>query len=355
MLEKLKRELLYGGMTQKEFQIILSDGIKTNYRSLRVYSVLCLLFLVFMSVLDLFVAREMDRNQHYYWLAMVNIVVIYIISLFIHEDDHHKVDLLSYLFLINLYGMGLMIMHAHMNYPTVVLMSLLLVLPLLFIMQPYKMMLITVLVGGLSIASASVFEAASVRKIDIYYSICFTMISLFEDYISNALRMHSLMAQYKVKYLSERDLLTRLYNRNKYEELRNTFPTLAKKRVTLVYGDANGLHEINNTQGHGAGDEMLKYVAQIMGELFGNHVFRIGGDEFIAVLLDYDDYLIDEQLAKAHKQLQEKGYSVSFGYVSMGKEDQPMKDLEKVAEKLMYQRKRAYYQDRTHDRRQMRR
>lgn len=44
MLEKLKREILYGGMTQKEFQIILNDGIKTNYHSLRVYSVLCLFF-----------------------------------------------------------------------------------------------------------------------------------------------------------------------------------------------------------------------------------------------------------------------------------------------------------------------
>lgn len=308
-----------------------------------------------MSVLDLFVAREMDRNQHYYWLAMVNIVVIYIISLFIHEDDHYKVDLLSYLFLINLYGMGLMIMYAHVNYPTVVLMALLVVLPLLFIMQPYKMMLLTVIVGGLSIVSAYAFEEASVRKIDIYYSICFTMISLIEDYISNVMRMHSLMAHYEVKYLSERDLLTKLYNRNKYEEVRDIFPSLAKERVTLVYGDANGLHEINNTQGHGAGDEMLIAVASVMSTLLGNHVFRIGGDEFIAVLLDYDDCLIDEQIAKTNKQLQEKGYSVSFGYVSMGKEDQSMKALEKEAEALMYKKKQIYYQDVTHDRRHMRR
>ena len=355
MLEKIKEGLCYGGMTPQEFHIILGESIKTNYRSLRVYSVLFVLFLMFMSFLDLFVAREMDSNQKYYWLAIVNIAIIYTITRFVHDDDHHKVDFLSYIFLINLYGMGLMIMCAHLEYPTVVLMALLVVLPLLFVMMPYKIMIMTLVVGTLCMISACVFEKGSVMKIDIYYTICFTMISLIEDYISNVMRMHSLMAHYEVKYLSERDLLTKLYNRNKYEEVRDTFPSLAKERVTLVYGDANGLHEINNTQGHGAGDEMLKGVARTMEELLGNHVFRIGGDEFIAVLLDYDDCLIDEQIAKANKQLQEKGYSVSFGYVSMGKEDQSMKALEKEAEALMYKKKQIYYQDVTHDRRHMRR
>ena len=330
MLEKIKEGLCYGGMTPQEFHIILGESIKTNYRSLRVYSVLFVLFLMFMSFLDLFVAREMDSNQKYYWLAIVNIAIIYTITRFVHDDDHHKVDFLSYIFLINLYGMGLMIMCAHLEYPTVVLMALLVVLPLLFVMMPYKIMIMTLVVGTLCMISACVFEKGSVMKIDIYYTICFTMIS-------------------------ERDLLTKLYNRNKYEEVRDTFPSLAKERVTLVYGDANGLHEINNTQGHGAGDEMLKGVARTMEELLGNHVFRIGGDEFIAVLLDYDDCLIDEQIAKANKQLQEKGYSVSFGYASMGKEDQSMKALEKEAEALMYKKKQIYYQDVTHDRRHMRR
>ena len=39
-----------------------------------------------------------------------------------------------------------------------------------------------------------------------------------------------------------------------------------------IYIDINDLHELNNTKGHKAGDEMLQYIAEVMRKQFGKHL-----------------------------------------------------------------------------------
>ena len=61
--------------------------------------------------------------------------------------------------------------------------------------------------------------------------------------------------------LGEGDTLTGLYNRNRYEI---DLPNLAAKcqdSLGCVFVDVNGLHELNNSQGHEAGDQMLRSVS----------------------------------------------------------------------------------------------
>ena len=58
----------------------------------------------------------------------------------------------------------------------------------------------------------------------------------------------------------------------------------------LIVCDANNLKEINDTQGHVAGDEYIKESAKLLCNIFKHSpVFRIGGDEFV-VFLRGDDY-----------------------------------------------------------------
>ena len=69
--------------------------------------------------------------------------------------------------------------------------------------------------------------------------------------------------------------------------------------LTCVYADANGLHELNNSQGHEAGDKMLKSVARALAEEFEDgSVFRIGGDEF-CILTDSREESYAEAIAEA--------------------------------------------------------
>ncbi|ACC74118.1 EAL domain-containing protein [Paraburkholderia phymatum] len=99
-------------------------------------------------------------------------------------------------------------------------------------------------------------------------------------------------AERRLEYLALTDPLTDLPNRRAFfEELerRIASPARSKAPLTLVLIDVDDFKTINDTLGHGAGDELLKLVAAALKETVraGDIVSRIGGDEF-AVLASLD-------------------------------------------------------------------
>ena len=65
--------------------------------------------------------------------------------------------------------------------------------------------------------------------------------------------------------------------------------------LSLVVIDVDGLKAVNDVQGHEAGDALLRQLATAcIGELrAGDGFYRIGGDEFVAVLLHADSVAAD--------------------------------------------------------------
>lgn len=90
-----------------------------------------------------------------------------------------------------------------------------------------------------------------------------------------------------------RDKLTGLRNAAAYiskaaelDAQRNLIPDL---QYGVVIFDANFLKKINDNYGHEAGNELLRHAAKVIREVFANSpVYRIGGDEFAAVLENQD-------------------------------------------------------------------
>lgn len=75
------------------------------------------------------------------------------------------------------------------------------------------------------------------------------------------------------------DVLTHLYTRCKYEHDLKVFQLANYARLTCIYMDAVGLHEINNHLGHEAGDHMLCSIADGIRKYFPDDcAYRIGGD-----------------------------------------------------------------------------
>ncbi|MGN0575336.1 MAG: diguanylate cyclase domain-containing protein [Ruminococcus sp.] len=151
--------------------------------------------------------------------------------------------------------------------------------------------------------------------------------------------------------LAERDLLTGLLNRNSYENNISSYAMKCRESIICIYIDVNGLHELNNTKGHSAGDEMLKTVANTVRTYFDDRdVFRIGGDEFVAFVCDSDENSVKRKLEQISEYLTECGYHISIG---MYKQTTPVNidELIKEAEKLMYDDKKEYYRRKGVDRR----
>lgn len=118
----------------------------------------------------------------------------------------------------------------------------------------------------------------------------------------------------KLEFYVYRDKLTGLRNAAAYISKSADLDTQSKQSYDLAYGvvifDANFLKKVNDKYGHEAGNELLRHSAKVIREVFANSsVYRVGGDEFAAIL-EGDDYesrekllkLFDEKVAEEHFQ-----------------------------------------------------
>ena len=138
------------------------------------------------------------------------------------------------------------------------------------------------------------------------------------------------------------DVLTGLPNRNRYEAYLKELDRV-KESVTCLYLDANGLHELNNDRGHFAGDQMLRFIADSLKILFDNeHIYRIGGDEFVVFQTGKTQDEIQACLKELHESLSRNNYHAAVG-CCVTDDAIDTGDLIRRAEKSMYEEKRKYY------------
>ena len=103
--------------------------------------------------------------------------------------------------------------------------------------------------------------------------------------------------------LARLDDLTGIRNKTAFKERVKTLENSikSKKKVepfAVVMCDMNDLKRMNDTRGHSFGDEALQSASRMISEVFKNSpVYRIGGDEFVAILTD-GDYKDRDKLLK---------------------------------------------------------
>ena len=152
--------------------------------------------------------------------------------------------------------------------------------------------------------------------------------------------------QRRIEYLSYHDQLTGLYNRRFFDE---ELKRLDKKRnlpISLIYADVNGLKTINDAFGHQYGDKLVKTAAGIfMAECRGDDIIaRIGGDEFVMILPKTDLETAERVAIRVKNKINMKkivdiSISTSFGWDTKVEESQPIREVLKNAENLMYKKK----------------
>ncbi len=117
------------------------------------------------------------------------------------------------------------------------------------------------------------------------------------------------------------------------------------KQYGVVVFDLNGLKAINDNLGHEAGDEYIKSAANLICRQFEHSpVFRIGGDEFVAILRGAD-YENREELESSFRAVIDDNQQQGAVVVSSGLAiydsgiDESYDDVFKRADELMYTRK----------------
>lgn len=155
----------------------------------------------------------------------------------------------------------------------------------------------------------------------------------------------------EIRKQGDRDTLRGLYNCNCYERELPQIYSEHRNSLACVYIDGNGLHEMNNTNGHDKGDKMLRTVEEEIRKYFDTkYIYRIGGDEFIVFLPDAQEAEVKSQSEGVPASLAEKDYPISAG-VQCERAISSMSSLIKAAEKKMYAEKKRYYEQEVNDRR----
>ena len=90
---------------------------------------------------------------------------------------------------------------------------------------------------------------------------------------------------------------------------------------------------------------MIKYVGQCFIQIFGvEHVFRMGGDEFVILSFADSESALIEQINTAQKMITDRNYTASIGYVFCENGNIPLNEIKKKADQLMYHEKELFYQ-----------
>ena len=109
-------------------------------------------------------------------------------------------------------------------------------------------------------------------------------------------------------------------------------------------GDINGLKHVNDTQGHAAGDRLIKDACAMICEYFPHGaVFRIGGDEFVVILQGKGYDTMSEVMCafnrRVEENIRENGVVISLGFAVLEREDRRLRDVFERADRMMYDRK----------------
>lgn len=168
-----------------------------------------------------------------------------------------------------------------------------------------------------------------------------TILSSIQFFISNSLATKKYQDQ--LRFMSYRDELTSLYNRNKYIQTLAGYRHRTIEKAGVIYLDLNGLKTLNDKRGHEAGDALICAAAHTIDEIYPENAYRIGGDEFVVLVPDMDQNTFEEKLSLLRDEMQKHKISVSMGPL-WREHCEDLEGLLKEADRRMYEEKSLHYE-----------
>ncbi|MGE4431052.1 MAG: EAL domain-containing protein [Sphingobium sp.] len=127
----------------------------------------------------------------------------------------------------------------------------------------------------------------------------------------------------RIHHLALHDGLTGLPNRRRFNEIVDRGLDIAAHsgaHFGLVVIDLDNFKDINDSQGHSAGDEALKMVANELRQIVADeeHAARLGGDEFAATILYREDHELADFVSRIAGCLGKSCAEDNYGFIVNG-------------------------------------
>ncbi|TNF08924.1 MAG: diguanylate cyclase, partial [Bacillota bacterium] len=149
--------------------------------------------------------------------------------------------------------------------------------------------------------------------------------------------------QDEIEFISTHDFLTGLHNRRFFVQKLAEYDQEDFYPLGMMMMDLNGLKILNDAYGHNIGDEALIAVSKVLEKHLSQIalVFRIGGDEFSAILPKITEdriYELKKEIAAdiSKQNISNLDLSLAIGYAIKTEKDQKIDQILKEAEDYMY-------------------
>ncbi|MDD6043663.1 MAG: diguanylate cyclase [Eubacteriaceae bacterium] len=351
LLEQIKQQLLYAGLSKEDYIQIIHDMQRENRKCLMTFTAISDFFLLVMIVLSFF-SKTVATNRMVYLFILIALAVIYVTAKSVKGNRSDSLIIATYAFIAILFIFGIIL--GTVTIPeerTVTFIALLLTVPLLFTDRPARMVTCISVSVIVFILAALNSKPDNILVTDITNAMVFGTISVIVSTYMMRVKCQKFLYARKISVLSETDILTGLRNRNSYEKAMKKCSSM-NHTMSCIYVDVNGLHEMNNSQGHEAGDAMLRFVGKTLMDEFGkDSAFRIGGDEFVVFVRDENELTVHRKLERIKALAETNSYYLSVGCVTEKTSEMDVLTMIRNAEKKMFEEKRLYYQQSEKDRR----
>ena len=364
MKKFLSKKYLYtSGLEEGQYNAIKPAIYEDNREKLSTFSFLAAVFFGVMFFIS-FISNVMANNRMIYIVGIIFSIGIYLLAK-LSKKNEKLIIVDVYLFMLLLFWIGLhMSIITTPNERTVTLIAVMLLGPIVFNDRPIRMIGCLGIFTVVSIIAVLQIKTGSVRESDVVNIFIYSILSMVASTYMTIVKCERHFIEQEVKRLSRTDVLTGLYNRNAFTEYTDKYNVQKMPdNFTVIYFDVNDLKGANDMLGHDAGDELIKAAAKCISDTFSKtgNCYRTGGDEFVTIT-----ELEEAEVSKLCRLFEEKTESwigrkvsklrVSYGVACINEfPEADFTELQKVADKRLYQNKRAFYSIEGNDRRGQRR
>ena len=345
MKEKIKqlKDAISGNVDGYLFWELIDDTTRYNRNIAMAFSVFALTFISITLIISFFLKELSSSSIVYFAGTVISCAILFIAYKGKNNLTLTWISVYMSEFFYLFYGLSIGLF-TRPNVQTTTFMVMMVLLPIIFVDRPVTTNMILIVYFSVFSIGAYYLKSESIKYVDIMNAIIFGLLACASGTIVNYMRLKGFVLENKLKILSEKDQLTGLKNRNSFEWNLEKYEDTYENRIACIYIDVNGLHEVNNTQGHKYGDKMLQYIAKQTQEVFGeNHTYRIGGDEYVSFVFDDDIDKLILSLQILSRRVNIAGYHIAVGYSVQHKKKFDIETLIKDAEKMMYKQKDNYY------------
>lgn len=345
MVKKIQSMLFYAGTDYSSISRVVPRILQTNRIMMTIISVFATIFISIMLTFS-FHTLGLMTNRPIYIFGLVSSVVILCLAILARKYTW-LITPMGYLTISVYYICGILIgTVADADGKTVTFMVMLVLMPVLIQERPLRIASLQIIHVAIFVLLCLKNKTGETQRVDIIDGVLYGILGVISGVIVNHAKVRGYISERKIQDISRSDQLTGVLNRNAYELDLYSISEKCRHSLACIYIDVNGLHEINNVEGHNSGDAMLKFVARQIKDVFlTGTVYRTGGDEFVVFVPDVERAEIGVKVNDLTSKVEAKNYHVAVGYETVASRHLLIEELVRAAEVRMFADKDQFYKD----------